>query len=54
MEKAIEILKKELRNIEYLYDNYERAGVLQHIDVGSMQTKINGLKYSIELLERAS
>ena len=54
MEKAIEVLKKELRNIEYLYSNYERAGVLQHIDVDGMQTRINALKYSIELLERAS
>lgn len=54
MEKAIEVLKKELKNLEYLYSNYERANVLQHIDVNGMQTKINALKYSIELLERAS
>lgn len=54
MEKAIEVLKKELRKIEYLYSNYERAGVLQHIDADGMQTRINALKYSIELLESVS
>jgi hypothetical protein len=54
MEKAIEVLKKELKNIEYLYSNYERAGVLQYIDVDGMKTKMDALKYSIELLERAS
>ncbi len=54
MEKAIEVLKKELKNIEYLYANYDRANVLKHIDVGGMQKKMDALKYSIDILQRAS
>ena len=51
MKEAIEILKKELYSVEYLYKNYERANVLKHIDIDGMQKKIDGLKYSISILE---
>ena len=54
MEKAIEVLEKELKSIEYLYANYERANVLQHIDVDGMQKRIDALKYTIDILEHAS
>ena len=54
MDKAIEVLKKELKYIEYLYANYERANVLEHIDVNGMQKKMDALKYSINILERVS
>jgi hypothetical protein len=51
MNEAIEILKKELYSVEYLYSNYERANVLKHVDSEGMQKKIEGLKYSIAILE---
>lgn len=54
MEKAIEVLKKELKSIEHLYDNYERADVLKYIDVDGMKKKIDALKYSIYILQRES
>lgn len=54
MKKAIEVLKKELKNIKYLYDSYERGNVLKHIDVDGYQKKMDALKYSIDILERAS
>lgn len=44
MEKAIEVLKKELKSIEYLYANYERADVLKYIDVDDMKKKDGCLK----------
>jgi len=54
MKKAIEVLKKELKSITYLYDSYERGNVLKHIDVDGYQKKMDALKYSIDILERAS
>lgn len=54
MKKAIEVLKKELKDIEYLYNNYERANVLKHIDVDGMHKRMDALKFAIEILERAS
>ena len=51
MNEAIEILKKELYSVEYLYSNYERANVLKHVDSEGMRKKIEGLKYSIAILE---
>jgi hypothetical protein len=51
--EAIEILKKELYSIEYLYNNYKRANVLElWYDKGEgMLKEIDALKYSIALLE---
>ena len=54
MEKAIEVLEKELKSIEYLYANYERANILQHIDVDGMQKRIDALKYTIDFLKECN
>lgn len=50
MEKAIEVLKKELKSKEYLYDNYKRANV----STNEVERSICSLKYAIEILERVS
>jgi hypothetical protein len=50
MDKAIEVLKKELKSKEYLYDNYKRAGV----PTNEVERSIYSLKYAIEILERVS
>ena len=51
MNEAMQILKKELYSIEYLYSNYERANVLKHVNSEGMRKKIEALKYSIAILE---
>jgi len=48
MDKAIEVLKKELRWKESVYKSYKKAG----IPTNEVEKSIYSLKYAIEILER--